>query len=77
MAGENLIKIITYPFLIGRKKNEVDFMINDFSISRIHARILFEDNKFYIEDLNATANPHAEKWNSATNRQLCVKANQR
>lgn len=39
---------------IGKKKDEVTLWLEDISVSRIHARIVEEDNKVYIEDLNST-----------------------
>ena len=39
---------------IGKRKEEVDMVIEDISISRMHARILKEENAFYLEDLNST-----------------------
>lgn len=39
---------------IGKKKGEVDLVLQDASVSRIHARITKEEGKFYLEDLNST-----------------------
>lgn len=39
---------------IGKKKEEVDCVLEDVSVSRIHARIIKEQEVHYIEDLNAT-----------------------
>lgn len=39
---------------IGKKKEEVDLVLQDASVSRIHARITKEEGKFYLEDLNST-----------------------
>ena len=39
---------------IGKKKEEVDLVLQDASVSRIHARITKEDGRFYVEDLNST-----------------------
>lgn len=38
---------------IGKQK-DVDFMLNDDSVSRLHARIYIEDDIVYLEDLNST-----------------------
>lgn len=39
---------------IGKKKEEVDLVLEDASVSRIHARITNADGKYYLEDLNST-----------------------
>lgn len=52
--GELAVRIDKLPFVIGKKKEEVDFMLEDRSVSRIHARILEEDGRIYLEDLNST-----------------------
>ena len=46
--------ITEFPFVIGKKKEDVSLAINDYSVSRIHARITEEDGNYYIEDLNST-----------------------
>lgn len=46
---------IERPILsIGKKKGEVDVVLEDASVSRIHARITIEKEAFYLEDLNST-----------------------
>lgn len=54
MDGHTVVEITHFPFVIGKRKEESDYSINDNSVSRIHARILKEDEKIYIEDLNST-----------------------
>lgn len=44
----------TDNFLIGKQKEEVNLVLEDDSVSRIHARIFVEDKLFYLEDLNST-----------------------
>lgn len=39
---------------IGKKKEETDVVLEDSSISRMHARILKEKEYYYLEDLNST-----------------------
>lgn len=39
---------------IGKKKGEVDLVLQDASVSRMHARITKEDGDVYLEDLNST-----------------------
>lgn len=41
-------------FVIGKKKEEADLVLDDFSVSRMHARISKEIDGIYIEDLNST-----------------------
>ncbi len=52
--GELAVRIDRLPFVIGKKKEEVDYALEDRSVSRIHARILEEDGRIYLEDLNST-----------------------
>lgn len=54
MDGELVIAITEFPFVIGKKKEDVSLVINDYSVSRIHARITEEEGFYYIEDLNST-----------------------
>lgn len=39
---------------IGKQKGEADFVLNDDSVSRLHARIYTENDIVYLEDLNST-----------------------
>lgn len=41
-------------FMIGKQKDIVNLVLEDESVSRIHARIYKEDEMIYLEDLNAT-----------------------
>ncbi len=52
-TGTNL-SITTDVFLIGSRQGEVNGVIRDETISRIHARITREEDCFYLEDLNST-----------------------
>ena len=52
--GELVTLVTEFPFVIGKKKEEVSLAINDYSVSRIHARITEEEGIYYIEDLNST-----------------------
>ncbi|MBO5282418.1 MAG: FHA domain-containing protein [Lachnospiraceae bacterium] len=52
--GELAIRIEKLPFVIGKKKEEADYVLEDRSVSRIHARILEENGSIYLEDLNST-----------------------
>ncbi len=39
---------------IGKKKEEADLVLEDLSVSRIHARITKEGEDYYLEDMNST-----------------------
>lgn len=52
---DRLIASIQKPILsIGKKKEEADVVLEDSSVSRIHARITKEGPEYYLEDLNST-----------------------
>ena len=40
--------------IIGKKKEEVDAVLEDISVSRMHAGIYREEDGIYLEDLNST-----------------------
>ena len=42
------------PIVIGKKKEESDIIIDNSTISRIHARISYEEGNYMLEDLNST-----------------------
>jgi len=52
--GRILMQLTEEKYIIGKKKEEVDLVLNDFSVSRMHARISKETAGMYIEDLNST-----------------------
>lgn len=52
--GELAVRIDKLPFVVGKKKDEVDYVLADRSASRLHARILEENGCIYLEDLNST-----------------------
>jgi len=52
--GRILMQISNEEYTIGKKKEEVDLVLDDFSVSRMHARICKEVDGIYIEDLNST-----------------------
>lgn len=39
---------------IGKRKEEADIVLDDISVSRLHARIVKEKEIYYLEDLNST-----------------------
>ena len=54
-AEDRLLASIEKPILsLGKKKEEVDVVLEDSSVSRIHARITKEGSEYYLEDLNST-----------------------
>ncbi len=52
--GEQAAELVKLPFVIGKKKENVDLTLNDYSASRIHARITEEEGVYFVEDLNST-----------------------
>lgn len=41
-------------YTIGKKRGEADLVLEDFSVSRLHARIVKEEDGYYLEDMNST-----------------------
>lgn len=54
LDGELVTLLEKFPFVIGKKKEAVDLVLNDYSASRVHARIIREEGGMYIEDVNST-----------------------
>lgn len=52
--GELLVKLAHFPFIIGKRRDSVNLVLNDYSISRVHARIVEIGGEHYLEDLNST-----------------------
>ncbi len=48
------ISIREFPFFIGTLKTKVDYAINSRSVSRFHAKLEQEEEKYYLVDLNST-----------------------
>lgn len=48
------IDLSTFPFIIGKSKEQADYVIDDSSVSRIHARFTERDGIVYLTDLNST-----------------------
>lgn len=48
------ISIDKFPFVIGKRKEDVDAVLEDDSVSRIHARFIKREERIYLEDLNST-----------------------
>lgn len=54
LEGCMLAQIDKPTFVLGKKKDEVDLVLDSASVSRMHARIIKEQKDAYIEDLNST-----------------------
>ncbi len=52
--GEVLAELVEDSVLIGKKAGEVDVVLTDPTVSRIHARIFREGEEWYLEDMNST-----------------------
>ncbi len=52
--GELLVKLSHFPFVVGKKRDNVNLVLNDYSVSRVHARIVELGGEHYLEDLNST-----------------------
>lgn len=52
--GKILVQLGEDCLTIGKISDEADLILDDLSISRIHARIIKDGNDYYLEDLNAT-----------------------
>lgn len=52
--GELLVRLSHFPFVVGKKRDNVDLVLNDYSVSRVHARIVEIGGEHYLEDLNST-----------------------
>lgn len=48
------IDLSTFPFIVGKNREQVDYVLEDNSISRIHARFTLRDDVVYLTDLNST-----------------------
>ena len=52
--GKVLVTLDRPVTTIGKRKEEADLVLEDISVSRLHARIVKEKETYYIEDLNST-----------------------
>lgn len=52
--GKLLVNLEQPVLSVGKKKEEVDLVLRDASVSRMHARITTEEGDVYLEDLNST-----------------------
>lgn len=55
MPNGRVLTVLDRPITtLGKRKEEADLILEDVSVSRLHARIVREKEKYYIEDLNST-----------------------
>ena len=52
--NRKVISLDKLPLVIGKKEKVADVVLQNASISRMHARITEENGRIYLEDLNAT-----------------------
>ena len=48
------IDLSSFPFVIGKNKEQVDYVLDDTSVSRVHARFTLREDVVYLTDLNST-----------------------
>lgn len=53
-SGKTMAVLDRPVLTIGKRRGEADVVLDDVSVSRLHARILREGERYYIEDLNST-----------------------
>ncbi len=57
LLGENgsvLKELGKSDYLIGKAKDKADIYLTDMSVSRLHARIIWDNGEYFLEDLNST-----------------------
>ena len=52
--GKLLVTLEQPSYTIGKKRGEADLVLDDLSVSRLHARIVKETDGYYLEDMNST-----------------------
>ena len=52
--GELVFHFENFPCVLGKRKEDADYVLTDYSASRIHARFVEESDGIYLEDLNST-----------------------
>lgn len=52
--GRIVMQLVKENYTIGKRKEESDLVLEDFSVSRMHARISKEAEGMFLEDLNST-----------------------
>ena len=53
-SGREGFEIRTTPFIIGKLKDRADAVLEDRTVSRVHAKITEREGEYYVEDLNST-----------------------
>ena len=51
-----MIEIKNSPFIIGKLRDQADYLLNERVVSRIHARICYDEEEkvYYLEDMDST-----------------------
>lgn len=52
--NRKVISLEKLPLVIGKKEGKADVVLQDASVSRLHARLTEEKERIYLEDMNAT-----------------------
>ena len=52
--GKLLVSLEQDSYTIGKKRGEADLVLEEPSVSRLHARIVKETDGYYLEDMNST-----------------------
>lgn len=59
--GRKAAELDVQNLLIGKYKDKVDLYLDDESVSRMHARILKDQDQYYLEDENSTNGTYCSK----------------
>lgn len=72
--NKNHIDLNHSPLVVGKMPNMADMVINDNSISRMHARFTHENNHYYMQDLNSTNGTFHNGMRLNPNEKVCIEA---
>lgn len=72
---EKKVLIKTIPFILGSGKEMVDHRIKNRSVSRLHARIFCEGERYFIEDLGSTNGTRVNKRKLAPHEVVEIRNN--
>lgn len=75
IGDKNKIKIDNNPFIIGKLEDQVDFVLENPAISRIHSKIIIEDNKYYLIDLNSKNGTFLKESRIISNKKYVLENN--
>ncbi|GMQ63015.1 DUF6382 domain-containing protein [Vallitalea maricola] len=64
----NKVIISNNPFIIGKLDSQVDYIIENSSVSRIHCKIIKEDGQYYIIDLNSKNGTYLDEERLISNK---------